>query len=94
MKNAELKAFVESILTASVKPECKIEFTQHGNGYCVCVRAPHSVERYANVNGVETLTPFTEYGMPATFKVFGIQTEESIKKVIYEFLSFYGYLTA
>lgn len=94
MKNAELKALVENILKDSIRPECKIEFTQHGNGYCVCVRAPHSGERYANVNGAETLTSFTEYSMPATFKVWGIQTEEDVKKEIRKFLSFYGYLTA
>lgn len=94
MKNTELKAFVESILAESAKPECKIEFTQHGNGYCVCVRLPHSGERYEKVNGVVTYTPFTEYSMPAKFNVWGIQPRNAIEKEIASFLRFYTHLAA
>lgn len=94
MKNTELKAFVESILTAYAKPECKIEFTQHGNGYCVCVRVPHSGKRYAKVNGVETFTPFTEYSLPVKFNVWGIQSKTAIENEIASFLRFYNHIAA
>lgn len=81
MKNVELKALIKSELKSNnVVENAKIEYAQHGNGYCVCVRVPRE-------NGGRT-----EYSLPATFKVYGIQNIKSIKERIKNFFKFYSYL--
>lgn len=84
MKNTELRAFVENKLNGMVSKGARIEFTQHGNGYCVCVRAPH-------VNG---MTGTVEYSLPETFMVWGIMSREAIEDKITSFMRFNKHFAA
>lgn len=84
MTNTTLKALVASTLSTKIAENAKIEYTQHGNGFYVCVRVPHT----------NNVTGHTEYSLPAGFSVWGIQSESSIIAKIDKFLSFNNYLTA
>lgn len=84
MTNEMLKATVKTILTGKVREDARIEYTQHGNGYCVCIRIPHT----------NHMTGRTEYSLPATFNAWGIQTERGIHEVIEEFLHYNQHLVA
>lgn len=84
MKNSALMNLINSNLT-NVRSDARIEFTQHGNGYCVCIRVPHTVERWQ--------VTYTEWSLPATFMVWGIQTPEAIERKISKFLSYNSHLT-
>ena len=84
MTNTTLKALVVSILATKVADNAKIDYTQHGNGYSVCIRVPH----------INHITNRTEYSLPANFKVWGIQSEDGIKAKIDKFLGFNKHLVA
>lgn len=92
MKNSTLMNIINSNLT-NVRPDARIEFTQHGNGYCVCIRVPHTAEQYQVINGVPTIAPYTVWSLPETFMVWGIQTPEAIERKISKFLSYNSHLT-
>lgn len=84
MKNTELKTTIQNTLTGAVREDARIEYTQCGNGYCVCIRVPH----------LNQLTGRTEYSLPATFKAWGIQSEQSIRRTVAEFLRYNKHLAA
>ena len=94
MTNATLKTTIQNVLTGSVREDARIEYTQHGNSYCVCIRVPHDIEYTVKVNGVPTIKKSVGYSLPAHFRVWGIQTEQRIRDVITEFLHYNQHLVA
>lgn len=86
MNNATLKSIIQNALAGTVREDARIDYTQHGNGYCVCIRVPHDIERAMKVNGVPTIKKSVGYSLPATFMAWGIQSEQSIRHTAAEFL--------
>ena len=84
MTNEKLKGLIENELKANnVRNDAAIEYTQHGNGYAVCVRTPHA----------RLDSGWTEYSLPLYFVVYGIQTEDRIKSIIGNFFRSYSHLS-
>ena len=83
MTNEKLKALIENELKANnVRNDAAIDYTQHGNGYSVCVQVPHT----------RLDSGWTEYSLPLCFAVYGIQTEDRIKSIIRDFFRSYKHL--
>lgn len=93
MNNTKLMDLINSNLT-NVRPDAHIDYTQHGNGYCVCIRVPHHAERYVVTNGTPSTISWTEWSLPAKFMVWGIMTPEAIERRISKFLRRHSHLTA
>lgn len=94
MTNEMLKTTIQNILTSKVRWDARIEYTQHGNGYCVCIRVPHSIERAVKVNGVPTVRKSIGWSLPVTFWAWGIQSAQAIEYTINEILRFHNHLAA
>ena len=92
MTNTELKTTIQNILNNKVREDARIEYTQHGNGYCVCIRVPHNIERSVKVNGVQTIRKSIGWSLPVTFWAWGIQSKHAIDHTINEVLRFHNHL--
>ena len=89
-----LKTTIQTFLTGKVRTDARVEYTQHGNGYCVCIRVPHSIERAVKVNGVPTIRKSIGWSLPVTFWAWGIQSSQVIEYTINEILRFHNHLAS
>jgi hypothetical protein len=59
MNNTKLMDLINSNLI-NVRPDAHIDYTQHGNGYCVCIRVPYRAERYVVTNGTPSTVSWAD----------------------------------
>lgn len=85
MKNSKLRKIIEEIIEKRAIEGASVKITQYGNGYYVCVRAPHVVESYDG-------STHYEYSLPVGFMVWGIQTEERVRRIANDFFDYRTYL--